>query len=381
MTKQALALVAALAIAVPAAAQNKDLTARVEAVLAKTAGPGTRFGIVVVDDQGHDVVAINPDARFIPASNTKMFTTATALATMGDLTQPDSTGGAAVRLDGRDVVLIGNGDARLSGADDCTVDCLTTLADAVAKKTHIVGDVIGDDTLLPDERWGPGMSWNNIPTRSGTGTSALTMDDNELPVTVTPGAVGAVPKVELPAYYTVDNRLITVPGTKSTVEFDRAPNGYELRLTGTIGADAKSDKLRVGIDDPARYAAWRFAQLLKARGVRITGEVDVRHRPLMPGDDPAIRGNAPPARPPLPPVFAKLTPPPLLDDLHLTMKVSQNLHAELFLQRSRIDERDVGDAVRNVGDFLLRNAVHVVQHRFSEVTHHHHAIAEPGQFL
>src|ERR1700754_632267 len=145
MKKQALALVAAVTIALPAAAQDKDLTTRVEATLAQLAGPGTRFGIVVVDDQGHDIVAINPDARFIPASNTKMFTTATALNTMGDLTQPDTTGGAAVRLDGRDVVLIGNGDARLSGADDCTVDCLTTLADAVAKKTRVVGDVIGDD--------------------------------------------------------------------------------------------------------------------------------------------------------------------------------------------------------------------------------------------
>jgi D-alanyl-D-alanine carboxypeptidase/D-alanyl-D-alanine-endopeptidase (penicillin-binding protein 4) len=334
--KTTLALLAALTVSAPATAQDKDLTTRVEATLAQLAGPGTRFGIVVVDDQGHDVVAINPDARFIPASNTKMFTTATALNTMDDLTQPDTTGGAAVRLDGRDVVLIGNGDARLSGADDCAVDCLTTLADAVAKKTRVVGDVIGDDTLLPDERWGPGMSWNNIPTRSGTGTSALTMDDNELPVTVTPGVVGTVPKVELPAYYTVDNRLMTVAGSKSSVEFDRAPNGFELRLTGTVGADAKPEKLRVGIDDPARYAAWRFVQLLKSRGVRVTGKVNVRHRPLMPGDDPAIRGNAPPARPPLPPVLAKLTPPPLIDDMHLTMKVSQNLHAELFLRRSSL---------------------------------------------
>jgi D-alanyl-D-alanine carboxypeptidase/D-alanyl-D-alanine-endopeptidase (penicillin-binding protein 4) len=335
LTKHVLALVAALAAATPAAAQDAGLEARVEAALAQ-AGPGTRFGILVVDDQGRELVAINPDQRFIPASNTKMFTTATALATMGDLTQPDTTGGAAVRLEGRDVVLIGNGDARLSGADDCTVDCLTALADAVAAKTRVVGDVIGDDTLFPDERWSPGMSWNNIPSRYGTATSALTMDDNELPVTVTPGAVGTPPKIELPSYYTVDNRLVTVPGAKSAIEFDRAPNSYELRLTGTIGADAKPDTLHVGIDDPARYAAWRFVQLLKARGVRVTGTIGVRHRPLMPADDPALRGNAPPARPPLPPVLAKLTPPPLMDDMHHTMKVSQNLHAELFLRRSSL---------------------------------------------
>lgn len=177
------------------------------------------------------------------------------------------------------------------------------------------------------------MSWNNIPTRSGTGISALTLDDNELVVTVTPGKPGGAPSAALPAYYTVDDRVTTVPGSKSDIGFDRAPNGYELRLTGTIGADAKPERLRVGIDDPARYAAWRLAELLRARGVRVTGTIAVRHRPLMPADDPMVRGSAPPARPPAEPVLAKLTPPPLADDVKLTMKVSQNLHAELFLRR------------------------------------------------
>ena len=327
---RSLALGALLAVATPALAQTSQQ--RAETALSPAA-TGTRFGLVVLDEGGREIVAISPDQRFIPASNTKMFTTATAFATLPDMTGPDTTGGAAVRLEGRDVVLIGNGDARLSSADDCAIDCLGALADAVAAKTRVVGDVIGDDTIFPDERWSPGMSWNNIPTRSGTATSALTMDDNELPVTVTPGAVGAPPTVELPAYYTLDNRLITVPGAKSDVGFDRAPNGYELRLTGTIGADAKPEHLRVGIDDPARYAAWRFVQLLKERGVRVAGTVGVRHRPLMPADDPAVRGSAPPARPPSPPVLAKLTPPPLMDDMYHTMKVSQNLHAELFLRR------------------------------------------------
>src|SRR3569623_1616598 len=73
--------------------------------------------------------------------------------------------------------------------------------------------------------------------------------------------------------------------------------------------------------------------MLRARGVRVTGQIGVRHRPLMPADEPAVRGSAPPARPPAEPVLAKLVPPPLADDVKLTMKVSQNLHAELFLRR------------------------------------------------
>lgn len=326
MLKHALAIMATLASPLPALAQD-GLQGRVATELAK-APAGTRFGLLVVDDQGREVVAINPDMRFIPASNTKMFTTAAAFATLGDLTQPDATGGAAVRFDGRDVVLVGNGDARLSSADDCKLDCLADLVAAVAARTRTVGDIIGDDTLFPDERWSSGMSWNNIPTRSGTGISALTLDDNELVVTVTPDG-----KVASPAYYTVDNRITVAPGAKSDIGFDRAPNGYVLRLTGTIGRDAKPAILRVGIDDPARYAAWRFAEMLKARGVRVTGKIDVRHRPPGDADDPAKRGGAPAARPPAAPVLAKLTSPPLIEDIRITNKVSQNLHAELFLRR------------------------------------------------
>jgi D-alanyl-D-alanine carboxypeptidase/D-alanyl-D-alanine-endopeptidase (penicillin-binding protein 4) len=172
------------------------------------------------------------------------------------------------------------------------------------------------------------MSWNNIPTRSGTGISALTLDDNELVVTVT-----ADGKEVLPSYYTADNRITVVPGAKSNIGFDRAPNGYVLRLTGTIGAEAKPERLRVGIDDPARYAAWRLGEMLKARGVKVTGKIDVRHRALSAADDPAIRGSAPPARPPAGPVLAKLTPPPLIEDIAITNKISQNLHAELLLRR------------------------------------------------
>lgn len=327
MLKGVFAAVLALAIATPAPAQDTALRGQVDAALAQAAS-GTRFGLLVVDDQGREVIAIDPDQRFIPASNTKMFTTAAAYANLPDMTGPDTPGGAAVRLEGRDVILVGNGDARLSSADDCKVDCLAELADAIAATTKVVGDITGDDTLFPDERWSPGMSWNNIPTRSGTGISALTLDDNELVVTIGPDG-----KAVLPAYYSIDNRVTVVPGAKSDIGFDRDPNGYVLRLTGTIGAQARPERLRVGIDDPARYAAWRLGEMLKARGVRVTGTIAVRHRLPSAADDPAKRGLALPVRPPAEPVLAKLTPPPLADDVVITNKISQNLHAELFLRR------------------------------------------------
>ncbi|WP_375397235.1 D-alanyl-D-alanine carboxypeptidase/D-alanyl-D-alanine-endopeptidase [uncultured Sphingomonas sp.] len=328
---RAATLLALFAI-LPGAAGDGDLAARIAGRLA-AASPGTRFGLVVADADQRDIVAILPDQRFIPASNTKIFTTAAAFATLTGLDEPDTTGGASVRLEGRDVVLAGHGDARLSSADDCAVDCLATLADAVAARARIVGDVIGDDSLFPDERWSPGMSWNNIPTRSGTGISALTLDDNELAVTVIPGAAGTAPTVAAPAYYTIDNRLTTTATGKSALGFDRAPNAYAVRLTGIVAAGDGPVRLRMGIDDPARYAAWRLAAMLRARGVRVTGAIGVRHRPPTAADDPATRGSAPVARPKRAIALATLTPPPIAADIVTINKVSQNLHAELLLRR------------------------------------------------
>lgn len=279
------------AAALPMSARGQTtLQQRVEAEL-RSDSPGTRFGFVVVDQDGTELVAINPDQRFVPASNTKMFTTAAAFWSLGGLDRPDETGGAAVRIDQyggqRDVILEGHGDARLSSAPDCAVDCLATLADAVAAKTRVVRDVVGDDSLYPDQRWSPGMSWNNIPTKSGTATSALTLDDNELPMTVTPAAPGRPPVVALPPYYTLDNLALTVADGPTMLDFDRAPNGTLVRLGGTISAGAKPEDLRLSIDDPALHAAWTLRRMLLARGVRVTGAATARHRPLAPGDDPA----------------------------------------------------------------------------------------------
>lgn len=334
--KPDIALVAALLVlAAPAKAQT--LQQRVEATLG-AAGSGVRFGLVVATPEGAELVVIAPEQRFVPASNTKMFTTAAAFAMLGPVDRPDTQAGASVRLDkeGRrvpDVILTGNGDARLSSAAGCVANCLAMLADAVAAEARVVGDVVSDDSLFPDQRWSPGMSWNNMASRSGTATSALTLDDNELTLRVTPGAAGQPPRVDGLGYYSVDNRARTVIAGASTLGVDRLPGGRVVRLTGTIAAGAAPETLRLAIDDPAHYAAWRFRALLEARGVRVTGTVTARHRPLGPGDDPASRGAAPPMRPPRPDALARLTPAPLLGDLGVTNKISQNLHAELLLRR------------------------------------------------
>lgn len=324
---------ALLALALPAPALlagQTDVAPKVRQAL-DAGPPGTRYGLLVATLEGEPVVSIAPDERFIPASNTKMFTTAAAYADLPALDRANR--GTGVRLEQGDVIVEGHGDARLSSAPDCVANCLRTLADAVAARTRRVRNVVGDDSWFPDERWGPGMSWNNIQSRYGTGISALTIDDNTVSASVTPGAIGAVAGIAASSYYAIDNRVTTVPGTARAIAADRAPNSRTLRLTGTIGAEAPPATLYFSIDDPAHYAAWRMRELLVARGVEVGGSVMTRHRPLSPADDPAIRRGGPAARPRVPEMLAELPPLPLADDMRIINKESQNLHADLMLRR------------------------------------------------
>lgn len=328
----ALSLTAANAQTTPA---STPLMTTVEQKLAD--GPaGSRFGMLVTTLDGQVLVSIAPDQRFIPASNTKMFTTAIAYDELPLLQR--NAKGTGVRLemgaDGMvDVVLHGRGDALLSSADDCKTDCLQTLADAVAAKTRHVRNIVGDDSWFPDERWSPGMSWNNIQSRYGTGVSALTLDDNELVMKLTPGAIGAAPAIQAPGYFTVENLVTTVAGKTDDIEAFRMPNSRILRLTGTVGAEVAPMTLRYGIDDPAHYAAWRLGELLRARGVRVDGAVDVRHRAPTAADDPEKRKGAAATLPAEPAMLAELPASSLAENMVRINKESQNLHTELMLRR------------------------------------------------
>ncbi len=317
-----------------------SLQQRVEAALS-AAPKGTRIGLLVVDDQGREVVAVLPDQRFIPASNTKMFTTAAAYAVMGNDPMVEITGATSIWLTPpahagktkglRDAIIKGGGGISLSTAADCARDCLSGMVTGLAGQTRKIGNIIADDTAFVDQRWSPGMSWNNIPTDSGTATSALITDNNELPLVVTPGEVGQPPQVSVSPYFTLRNEARTVAaGAAAKLAFDRAVNGRELRVFGTIAVGAQPWRELLGIDDPADYAGWALAQALTARGVKVTGAISVRHRPVALGPD-MTAANMQPERNAASGVVRPATS--LDQEVSLINKVSQNLHAEALLRR------------------------------------------------
>jgi serine-type D-Ala-D-Ala carboxypeptidase/endopeptidase (penicillin-binding protein 4) len=329
---RSLILAAALALSAPALAQTAAPPPDAAAILA-TAPPGTRFGLLVVDADGREVVSVRPDDRFIPASNTKLFTTAAAYALLGE--RSESSGaetGAIIGLSPRrgappDVVIAGYGSVNLSTAPDCANACLAPLIDKLAANTRTVSDIIVDDSKFTDQRWSPGMSWNNIGTDSGTATSAMVIDRNELPMLVTPGAAGQPPQVAVSPYYTVTNDASTVADGKTQLGIDRAVGSRALRIYGTISAAAAPWRDLVGLDNPADFAGWLIARELTARGVKVRGKVLAIHRPVASRTFVSRNYSSGLTR------AWYVDAAPLSEMISITNKSSQNLYAELLVRR------------------------------------------------
>jgi len=352
----------ALCLAWPVAAAT--LAERIDRALESSpAVRSAEWGIEIVDlESGRTLYHHNSGSFFVPASNTKLFTIAMALARLGaDHTfvtrvMADASPDAAGRIAG-DLRLVGGGDPNLSArvipykpgppAGD-PLAAIEDLADQIAAHgvTRIAGDIVGDDTWYVWEPYATGWGLDDPKSDDGPPVSALTINDNTIALHVQPaGRAGEPAWLRLnPAleYYRIANRVHTgAAGSARRVHFERLPDSLDAELWGALPLGDGGEDLKLGIADPARYAALVLRRALENRGIVVEGETAARHR--FPDELANLRGGAPEAES-AGIELARRVSGPLIEDLRITAKVSQNLHAELLL-------RAVGKARRNAGSF------------------------------
>jgi serine-type D-Ala-D-Ala carboxypeptidase/endopeptidase (penicillin-binding protein 4) len=341
-----------------------SLQERVEKLIESSATARAAFwGIQVVDlASGKITYEWNADRLFIPASNTKLFSSALALDRLGadfrfetkvlSDTAPDAQG----RIRGA-IRLAGGGDPNLSGrllpyrmgqTAGNPLSAIEDLADQVAAAgvKRIGGGIVGDDTWYVWQPYAAGWGIEDPQSDDGPPVSALTVNDNTIALTVRPGLRRGEPAGLLLSppieYYRIDNRVLTAPGgTERRIRYDRVPGSPDLRIWGRIPVRDRGMDLLLGIEDPALFAARALRLALEDRGIAVDGPLVSEH--LYPHDVPDLEMGPPvPGRKGI--VLARRISASLLEDLRVTAKVSQNLHAELAL-------RAVGRARRNVGSF------------------------------
>jgi D-alanyl-D-alanine carboxypeptidase/D-alanyl-D-alanine-endopeptidase (penicillin-binding protein 4) len=366
MRKTRAAVVAILSLLLTAqlyASDPRVLSAKIQTILSDPDMARAFWGIEIVSlASGQTLYSQNSDKLFIPASNTKLFTTAAALALIGPEFKCRTTVESGGTIDGNgrlsgDLMLVGRGDPNLSGRvlpysgrterTEFAIKPLEDLADAVVQKgvKRIAGDVVADDSYFAFERYGEGWTQDDLVWADGAPVSALTINDNVVFVNIAPayraGESASVTITPFSEYYQIDNRIITTPaGTGRKIFINREPGSMVLTLWGNMPLGDPGAKEALAVEDPAVFAAELFRSLLEKRGVTIEGHSRTHHTELASlstfsvtalashgGGD--THGSLAPKEPA---VLASYESRPLSDDVRVINKVSQNLHAEILLR-------------------------------------------------
>ena len=276
------------------AASRKPLDKRVAAILESAELTRGFWGIEVVSlSTGKVLYAHDADKLFTPASNTKLFTTAAAMALIGpDYTFPNHGRNQRHSRHPRpltgDLVLVGRGDPNLSGRElpyalhternDHPIRVLEHSADTLVQKgvKYVDGDIVADDSYFAFERYGEGWSQDDLVWADGAPVSALTINDNVIFVNILPadraGDRAFVSITPFADYYRIDNRIMTTPaGTGRKIFINREPGSTMLTLWGNMPLDDAGANEALAIEDPAEFAAELFRQLLEVRGIAVYG--------------------------------------------------------------------------------------------------------------
>jgi len=330
---------------------------RVDSILAGPQADRAYWGIEIADrDTGETLYSLNAGHFFTPASNAKLIVTSMALATLGPdfrfrtTLESDGTLGPGGKLTG-DLILVGRGDPDLSNRifpfageferQGAANKIFAEMVDAAVAKglREVDGDIVADDSYFPYDPYPAGWSVGDLFFDFGVPVSAITFNDNVVSIEVQPGARPGDPAVistqPAASIETLAHQVTTSrAGEMPQIAVVRQPGTNFLLLRGTIPAGHEPVRLDLAMIAPAETAGRAIRDLLEARGVRVTGDVRVRH-----SAPPETLANGEPVFPAAEPqpkthrlVLAEHLSPPLIQSIELTNKISQNLHAEIFLR-------------------------------------------------
>lgn len=307
------------------------LPEKMSAFLAQPRFDGAMWGVKVVSlAGGQTLFEHQPHLRLSPASNSKLYTGALALARLGSdyrirtpllATAPINTTG---EIPG-DLVIAGRADPSW-GAREKKPEFRSVFAPFVEALQHagvkrIRGDVVADATWLRQSPDGAGWTVDDMNFDYGAEISGVTLLDNFVELRVTPGAKPGEPCAfevlePLSGLTFVNHTRTLAAGATATVETRRAAGTTVVEIVGGVAVDAKPAKTEAPVPRPAQWFAVALKAALERAGIRVDG----RARSLVWPESPARAEVR----------VGEIVSPPLRDLVAGFMKPSQNLETDLI---------------------------------------------------
>jgi N-acyl-D-amino-acid deacylase len=328
----------------------KTLPERIQSIMNRPEFAHASFGIEFCSlSTGNVIYQLNPNQLMVPGSTTKLLTEGTVLYLLGGdyrfHTRVYATG--PVKKNGTlegDLILVAGGDPNLSGriqADGTLayeqsdhsyggVDSkglgdpllvIRELAAQVAQKgiRAVKGRVLVDTTLFPE---GSRELGTNVVI------SPIVVNDNVIDVIASPGdKEGAPVNLQISpqtSYISFINQATTGKAdTKADLNYTAEktnPDGTRtVTVTGSLPLGKPYGMAAYPVPEPSKFAATVLTEALRAKGLSIQLAL------TSPAPDfKATAANYEPEN-----LLAEHLSPPLKEDVKITLKLSQNLHASM----------------------------------------------------
>jgi D-alanyl-D-alanine carboxypeptidase/D-alanyl-D-alanine-endopeptidase (penicillin-binding protein 4) len=291
---------------------------------------GATWSVKIVSlTTGKTVYENHGDRLVSPASNSKLYTGALALDTLGGdyriatpvyaTIDPDDFG----RING-DLIISGRGDPSWKAANfwDNFAPFITVLTNAKVKQ--VTGDLVVDDTFFKGPSTGGSWSVDDLEGSDGAEISALSLEDNAVEIHVGPGANIADPctlALSLPdTQISLVNRTKTIAhGSRSRLDVYIPPGSKTCYVLGEIPVGNRTEVLDIPVPEPAVWFGTALKEALAQNGIAVDGHVRCVAWP-----DVASWSGTNLTK------LGEVKSPPLRDLVRSFMKASQNLETDLI---------------------------------------------------
>ncbi len=239
---------------------------------------GAHAGLLVRDTRtGLELYARHADDAFVPASTFKLLTGSVALATLG----PAFRFQTQALLDAPSMLYVrGGGDPLLRAGD---LDGLPAAIGAAGGNGLLTVRI--DATAFERAPYPPGWSWDDFVYDYAPVVSALSIEENVVHLTVTPGARVGAPvrisgapapfeQVDAPNGSCANNAPVVVLGQATTAQrgapddLDIERSGGCIVVTGSLGLGRSPESIDAAVADPGWYAKAIVAHRLAGGGLK-----------------------------------------------------------------------------------------------------------------
>ncbi|MGB3694389.1 MAG: D-alanyl-D-alanine carboxypeptidase/D-alanyl-D-alanine-endopeptidase [Spirulinaceae cyanobacterium] len=291
----------------------------------------SRWGILVQTlDTQETLYALAAERHFIPASNTKLLTTAAVLTQLGTdfrIRTPFYATGTVPNL--ITLRVVGKGDPSLT----------TAKLRAVAQQLKQAGveeieQLIVQDGYFSESPILASWEWEDVYAYYGVAVNSLILDENAVVLTLLPQQLGQPVKVNwsnslAARQWQVENTAVTAAeGTPYGVTIDGVLGERRLKIAGELAADAGADIWGLAIRNPAEYflASLRTALILEG--------IEVQESAVTTTPETTSWGEA----------IAVIESPSLEVLIKDTNQPSNNLYAEALLRTLGVEKNSSGIA-------------------------------------